>query len=78
MTAGDPTPLLRVVRGEPSPEELAALTAVIATRGTHSKAHEPRSQWTDRASLVRRAVYPGPGVWVASGWAPGIRTRADW
>jgi hypothetical protein len=59
-------PLLRVVRGNPSPEELAALIAVIATRGG---AGEPqpqpvRSLWA-RPSL-RAPLSHGPGAWRAS------------
>lgn len=62
-------PVLRVVRGDPSPEELAALTVVLAagSRGEPEPERGPQSSWTDRTSLVRRPVHPGPGAWVASG-----------
>ena len=62
-------PLLRVVRGDPSDEELAALTAVLAAAASSSAAPEPpprRSAWTDRASLTRRVPHPGPSAWRAS------------
>jgi hypothetical protein len=60
-------PLLRVVKGEPSAEELAALVAVIAARsGGSDDASAPRSAWTDRSRLVRRPLTPGPGAWKAS------------
>jgi hypothetical protein len=62
------TPLLRVVRGEPSAAELAALVAVVtarATPGAQSGA-APRTAWDDPARLVRAAVSPGPGGWRAS------------
>jgi hypothetical protein len=61
-------PLLRVVRGNPSPEELAALVAVIAARSAGGTDAEPavRSAWTDRARLVRQPLRPGPGAWKAS------------
>ena len=53
---------LRVVRGEPSPEELVALVAVLAARSAQSaavtegqaaEAPRPTSGWTDRARYVR-------------------------
>jgi Acyl-CoA carboxylase epsilon subunit len=62
-------PLLRVVRGEPSDEELAALTAVVlAAAGRAAPAPESprRSAWTDRASLTRRCPHPGPHAWRTS------------
>ncbi|MEC3978114.1 acyl-CoA carboxylase subunit epsilon [Amycolatopsis sp. H20-H5] len=64
-----PRPLLRVVRGNPSDAELAALTAVVAvasrSRGTEAPA--PRhSWWADKASAVREPLRPGEGAWRAS------------
>jgi hypothetical protein len=49
---------VRIVRGEPSPEELAALVAVLAARaaagaGNGEAAPTPVSGWTDRARYVR-------------------------
>lgn len=70
--AGGPPerPLLRVVRGEPTPEELAALVAVLTARAAAPGPGQPPpvSGWTDRARLVRPAVVPSPGGWRASGW----------
>ena len=66
-----PAPLLRVVRGEPTAEELAALVAVLASRpAVDAPAPDaPRpSAWTDRARYVRRALPRGPGAWKASSW----------
>ena len=58
---------VRVVRGSPTDEELAALVAVLATRTAPPPA-PPRlaSQWRDRAARlgVRRT---GPRAWWASG-----------
>ena len=64
-------PLLRVVRGEPTPEELAALLAVLASRtaGTPDVPHS-RSAWNDPARRVRRPVVHGPGGWRSSAY-PG-------
>ena len=61
-------PLLRVVRGEPTAEELAALVAVLAAKAGASAPEPPRqlSAWTDRSLLVRRPVAHGPGAWRAS------------
>jgi hypothetical protein len=63
-------PLLRVVRGNPSAEELAALVAVVATRAS-AVDPEPavRPLWGRpvlRPSLTA-ALIPGPGAWRASG-----------
>jgi hypothetical protein len=58
-------PLLRIVRGEPDPIELAALVAVIsAAQGTDEEA-EPQpaapSQWAQPERLLRQPVQ-------ATGW----------
>ena len=58
--------LLRVVRGNPTPEELAALIAVVSARGSAVEdAPAPaRSLWA--APQLRRPLSPGPGAWCAS------------
>ncbi len=75
MTASDGTegadrPLLRVVRGEPDPAELAALTTVVLAAANaaapRSGAPSRPSVWADRSALVRRPLHPGPGAWRAS------------
>jgi hypothetical protein len=72
-------PHLRLVRGEASAEEIAALVAVLATRTAAAPPpRRPLSGWADPAAAVRRGIEPGPGAWRRSGFAPGIRTRADW
>jgi hypothetical protein len=61
-------PLLRVVRGEPTPEELAALVAVLgACAGGVRPPAETRSAWSNPAGLVRRPLVHGPGQWTQSG-----------
>ncbi len=61
----DTQPLLRVVRGNPSPEELAALIAVVSTRGgAPDEPPSARSLWA--APVLRRPLSPGPGAWRAS------------
>jgi hypothetical protein len=60
-------PLLRVVRGSPSDEELAALVAVLtAAAGPDAIRPVPRSNWSDRSALLRRPLRPGPTAWRAS------------
>ena len=59
-------PLLRVVRGDPTPEELAALVAVLAARGSEAaSAPSPRAGggWSDHARGMRTALPHGPGRW---------------
>ena len=61
-----PRPVLRVVAGEPTAEELAALVAVVAARvagGAGGVDPGPRSAWNDPARLVRRPVAAGPAGW---------------
>ena len=73
-------PLLRVVKGDPSPEELAALIAVVTARASTSSVEEQASVASYAAPSAghRKPFLVGPGAWVASGWTPGARTRADW
>jgi hypothetical protein len=62
-------PLLRVVKGEPTAEELAALTVVVATlsqRRSHRRP-TPVGTWASYSDGHRRALQPGPGGWRAGG-----------
>jgi hypothetical protein len=62
-------PHLRVVRGNPTDEEIAALVAVVSALGASPDegAPEPsRSAWSDRRLLVREPLAHGPGAWRAS------------
>lgn len=67
-----PAPLLRVLKGDPTPEQLAALVAVIAASAGGDDAGEPRrrTEWAARRRLVRQphllAHQHGPGAWRAS------------
>ena len=64
-------PLLRVVRGDATPEEIAALVAVLAVRGGEDEAPGPtrsvKNAWSDRSRQLRRPLATGPGAWRASG-----------
>jgi hypothetical protein len=72
MTADDCNashPPLRLVRGDATPEEVAALVAVLsaASAGDAAKpAPRHTSQWASRERGVRRPLQPGPGAWRAS------------
>jgi hypothetical protein len=70
----EPTPhqrraLFRVLRGTPTDEELAALTAVLlvtAAAADRPPPPAPRNHWSDPATRMRRPLTPGPGAWRAS------------
>ncbi|RNL57657.1 acyl-CoA carboxylase subunit epsilon [Arthrobacter oryzae] len=59
------TAVLSVVKGEPTPEELAALTAVVLSLG-HGGSGTPEKRgvrhWIRRQQL-RLAPRPGPDAW---------------
>ncbi|MBQ1125195.1 acyl-CoA carboxylase subunit epsilon [Streptomyces sp. A73] len=72
---GSAEPPIRVVRGNPTPEELAAALAVVRVRASAVAAGEPRraepSAWSDPARTVPRSLpAPGPGAWRRTFW-PG-------
>lgn len=61
-------PVLRVVRGDATPEEVAALLGVVASLGGGATPpRRPRSSWAHPERQVRRPVHAGPGGWRASG-----------
>lgn len=63
-------PVLRVVKGDPTPEELAALLAVVSTRTASAAAPttDPNqaSDWATYWRTTRRPLHPGPNAWRAS------------
>jgi hypothetical protein len=59
---------LMLVKGEATPEEVAALVAVIASMSDTAPAEpEPRSTWAHPARGLRSVHRHGPGAWRASG-----------
>jgi len=62
-------PLLRIVRGEPSAEEIAALTVVAAAMSGRRERRRPTpvGAWASYADAHRQPLRPGPGGWRASG-----------
>ena len=62
-------PVLRIVRGDATPEELAALTAIVAVAGGGAdEAETPvvRGRWNDPAHSMRRFWPHGTGGWRAA------------
>ncbi|MEU4045918.1 acyl-CoA carboxylase epsilon subunit [Streptomyces antibioticus] len=67
---------IKVVRGNPTPEELAAALAVVRVRAAAaaaapSGAAGPKDAWSDPARLAgRRVPQPGQASWARTYW-PG-------
>ncbi|GGN81640.1 hypothetical protein GCM10011579_068430 [Streptomyces albiflavescens] len=65
---------IKVVRGNPTPEELAAALAVVRARAaaaasTPSGAPGSRDSWADPARIAaRRLRRPGPTSWSRTYW----------
>ena len=65
---GADRPVLRVVKGDPTPEELAALVAVVsAMSGGAPPARGPKPEWSAPERRLRRTFPHGRGGWRASG-----------
>ena len=63
MTAAEP--VLSVVKGSPTDEEVAALVAVLtlATRRSEPEPETRPSGWSTYWRTVRAPVIPGPDAW---------------
>jgi hypothetical protein len=65
---------IKVVRGNPTPEELAAALAVVRARAaaaaaTPSGAESPRDAWSDPSRIAgQRLPQPGPVSWTRTYW----------
>jgi Acyl-CoA carboxylase epsilon subunit len=62
-------PLLRVIKGDATPEEVAALVAVVAALGS-AHGEQPRRrtpEWSAHHRNLRRSLAHGPGGWRSSG-----------
>ncbi|MFE3151490.1 acyl-CoA carboxylase epsilon subunit [Streptomyces sp. NPDC059218] len=73
--------MIKVVRGNPTPEELAAALAVVRARAAASTSEESAGgpaggpplpgQWSDPGRIARRTRHlPGPRAWARTYW-PG-------
>lgn len=61
-------PVLRVVTPDATPEEVAAIVAVLASLGGGAPApRAKRSAWADPARRMRGGLPHGGGAWRASG-----------
>jgi Acyl-CoA carboxylase epsilon subunit len=67
--SGPERPLLRVVKGAPAPEELAALAVVVAALAQPRDRRRPApvGAWASPGDAHRAPLRPGPGGWRASG-----------
>jgi hypothetical protein len=70
--ADGPVPYLRVVRGDATPGEIAALVAALAAVAAARSAAAAaalaarapvRANWNARARMLRTPVHPAPGGW---------------
>jgi len=64
----DSRPVLRVIRGDATPEEIAAVVAALLSRAAASDGGAPPAQpapsaWSDRSRLLRRPVHAAPDAW---------------
>ena len=59
-------PLLRIVKGDPTPQELAALVAVIAAVGSTEPVRPQISEWPNPRRRLRDSLMAGGGAWRAS------------
>ena len=71
MTAEPSTPLV-VIKGGATPEEVAALVAVVSGMAAvqalgEGGTEEVRSVWADPARRMRRPLHPSPQGWRTSG-----------
>ncbi|OEV03659.1 acyl-CoA carboxylase epsilon subunit [Streptomyces oceani] len=68
--------MIKVVRGNPTPEELAAALAVVRARAVsplEGSGGQPPTEWSDPARSVphrARLPRPGPRAWRTAYW-PG-------
>jgi hypothetical protein len=65
----NPRPVLKLVRGNATEEELAALVAVLAAMGNHQEEQPPRPgpEWAAPHRKTRTTLPHGPGGWRSSG-----------
>ena len=65
-------PLFQVVAGQPTPEEVAALTAALTVKRAAAARAAAQTRpavrgWMDRRHRLRLPPAPGPGAWRRSG-----------
>ena len=69
MTDAETQPLLRIVKGDPAPEEVAALVAVVSALAAGAQAAgdkaRPKPEWSAHHRKLRGAHRHGAGAWRA-------------
>jgi hypothetical protein len=60
-------PKLEIINKDATPEEIAAIVAVLSSLQSTPPTPKPRSLWAARQRRTRAALRPGPGAWRASG-----------
>ena len=71
MSAGD-GPVVEdvafdVLAGNPTEQELAVVVSVLSSLPpVQPEQPNPPIYWSNRAGMMRRTIYPGPGAWRAS------------
>ena len=76
-TEGESAPLLRVVNPDATPEEIAALVAVLSALDTGEEPPRRRTtEWNSPYRQVRPHYSQGPGGWRSSG-LPKHRGRGN-
>ena len=66
-----PPPLLRIVKGDPTPEEVAALVSVVCAMSAGAaeaaaKREAPKPEWSAHHRKLRATHRHGAGAWRAS------------
>ena len=68
MTDEPSRPALRIVRGDATPEEIAAIVAVLGTLQLPAPPpRRPTPEWQAHHRKVRTTLPHGPGGWRSSG-----------
>ncbi|MDD2858105.1 MAG: acyl-CoA carboxylase subunit epsilon [Candidatus Nanopelagicales bacterium] len=62
----DKRPVLRVITGNPSAEELAAILAIVASVVPPADAPKGLSHWNDHSRGIIRTLRPSASAWRAS------------
>jgi hypothetical protein len=66
-TSEESAPLLRVISKDATPEEIAALVAVLSSLGGQPAPKKPAPVWAANTRKMRETLRRGPGAWRASG-----------
>ena len=65
----DQQPVIKITKGNPTDEEIAAVVAVLTARtAAHpaSEPEQPKSGWATYWRSLRAPLSPGPGAWQAA------------